>query len=405
MYMQENQHWRSYYSQYETKLQQASDYVKQPHKLRSEIEKQKKARCNTQLGLPEPDPFAIRMLRYKGFLKYPARLKNYIIAGNEPRSETRLHLPFIIDIEPNSQCNFRCTMCQVSSWNGGKRSPDMLLEELKSLIGRQPNLTEVKLHGIGEPLLHPNYIEMIQYLVDRQIWVRTNTNGSLLHLRDNYRRLIDAGIGEIQTSFDGATKEVFEKIRRRSNFEQVVENLTRLNAYANTKQRLYTRMWVLLQKDNRHQLLDFVAMAERMGFRRLSFSINLNHWGIEAWYRKNKPKQINGELTDEETDRLAETGKRSGIEITFWTQAQKYTTDDPQSLCPWPFQRPYISCDMRLVPCCMIGNPEVVDLGDARDFEETWNGSAYKSFRKAHLTGNIPPYCQNCYDLSSSVLK
>ncbi len=169
-----------------------------------------------------------------------------------------------MDIEPNSRCNFRCIMCQVSEWENGKRSEDMTLEQLQAFIESQPGLTEVKLHGMGEPLMHPRYIEMVRYLVERDLWVRTNTNSSLLHARDNYRRLIDAGIGEIQTSVDGATKEVFEKIRRRSNFEQVVSNLTLLNRYANTKDRPYTRMWVVVQEYNRHQIFEFVY-REKVG--------------------------------------------------------------------------------------------------------------------------------------------
>ena len=72
---------------------------------------------------------------------------------------------------------------------------------------------------------------MVKYLVEQNLWVRTNANGSLLHIRDNYKKVIDAGIGEIQCSFDGATKEVFESIRKKSNYNKVVENLTKLNSY------------------------------------------------------------------------------------------------------------------------------------------------------------------------------
>ena len=42
------------------------------------------------------------------------------------------------------------------------------------------------------------FFEMIQYARARQIWVRTTTNASLLHAKDNYRKLVDSGVNEIQ---------------------------------------------------------------------------------------------------------------------------------------------------------------------------------------------------------------
>jgi pyrroloquinoline quinone biosynthesis protein E len=52
---------------------------------------------------------------------------------------------------------------------------------------------------------------------------------------------------------------------------------------------------------------------------------------------------------------------------------------------------------MRYVPCCIIGNPEVSDLGDARKLTEAWNGAAVKAFREDHLAGRIPEVCKSCY--------
>lgn len=382
---------------YERALQEAKDYVVHPDKLRAELELREKKRDPMQLRVPEADPYTYRMTLYRGFVRFPERLKNLIIAQNEPRSPVRSFLPTIMDVEPNSHCNFRCIMCQVSGWKNGKRADDLTLEELKEFMEEQPGLVEVKLHGMGEPLLHKDYSDMVQYLSERDIWVRTNINGSLLHVRENYRRLIDAGIGEVQSSFDGATKEVFEKIRRNSNFERVVQNLTLLNDYANRQDRLYTRMWVVVQEHNRHQIFGFVELAKQTGFRRLTFSLSLNDWGQEDWREKNAALQAKQDLSLEERQQLAEIALRDGIDISIWKQADKYSTESPETTCPWPFNRPYISCDLRVVPCCMIANPEIADLGDAKDFEQVWNGPAYQAFRQAHLDGRIPKVCQGCY--------
>jgi MoaA/NifB/PqqE/SkfB family radical SAM enzyme len=397
MFMNEDTFQSQYGDMYYQTLENAKAYVSAPESLLAEIESEKAEKKSNKLYAPAPDLFAYRMTLYRGFIRYPERLKNFVVSKNEPRSKTRSFIPPILDLEPNSRCNFRCIMCQVSEWEKGKRADDLTYDDFVAFMEKHPYFTEIKLHGMGEPLMHKHYMDMVQYLTERDVWVRTTVNGSLLHLRDNYRRLIDAGIGEVQTSFDGATKEVFEEIRRNSNFERVVDNLTLLNAYANGKDRLYTRMWVLVQQRNRHQLFEFVELAKKMGFRRLTFSISLNDWGQEDWHTKNRELQAYQGLTTEEEETLLEISQRDGIDISVWYQADKYSVEHVDTLCPWVFDRPYVSSDMRVVPCAMIANPEILDLGDAHNLSETWNSSQYQAFRQAHLDGKIPECCRHCY--------
>ena len=53
---------------------------------------------------------------------------------------------------------------------------------------------------------------------------------------------------------------------------------------------------------------------------------------------------------------------------------------------------------MQIVPCCMIGNPEVKSLGNAKEFTKNWNNNKYQSFRESHLNNNIENVCKNCYE-------
>jgi pyrroloquinoline quinone biosynthesis protein E len=394
--MPESDFQSKYGALYDRALSEAREYVSDPSRLKADIERKAKAIGSPVLRAPSPDQSAYLMMRYMGFVRYPERLRNFIAAESEPRSASRSFMPHIMDVEPNSRCNFRCAMCQVSGWKNGKRAPDLTLGAFKGLMGELlPLLTEVKLQGMGDPLLNKDFFEMCEYLAGADIWIRTSINGSLLHLNENYRRLIDSGVGEVQASFDGATKEVYEGIRKRSSFEQVVRNFTMLNDYANKKDRLYTRMWVLLHESNRGQLPDFVLMAKKMGFRRLSFS-TLHDWGQEDWKKKNDKVKVSG-LSEEEKMKLAESARREDIDITLWETGGKYYTQDAGSLCPWPFGRLYISSDLRVVPCCMIGNPDIADFGDARELKKIWNGPAYAAFREAHMQGKIPAFCRNCY--------
>jgi pyrroloquinoline quinone biosynthesis protein E len=95
--------------------------------------------------------------------------------------------------------------------------------------------------------------------------------------------------------------------------------------------------------------------------------------------------------------RLLERGRALGVRLGFWTVTDKYSARRPDTLCPWPFERLYVSSDMRVVPCCTIANPQVIDLGDAADLVAVWHSEAYETFRRDHREGRIPQACQGCY--------
>jgi MoaA/NifB/PqqE/SkfB family radical SAM enzyme len=92
---------------------------------------------------------------------------------------------------------------------------------------------EIHLHNFGEPLLDMHLEERIRYAKERGIRkVKMFCNGSLLNAA-RAEGLIRAGLDEIKISFDGATREEFEKIRVPLKFDRVVENVKRLVALRN----------------------------------------------------------------------------------------------------------------------------------------------------------------------------
>lgn len=352
-----------------------------------------------QLPKPYPDPVAYQETQRQALASDPRKKANYERYLESSLSVQVDHLPIKLDAENVSRCNFRCTMCQVSDWGPSyQRAEDMSVEDFKNLIDEQYGLLEIKLQGMGEPLLgRDDYFEMIRYARSKHLWVRTVTNASLLHYRDNYKKLIDTDVNEVQISIDGATKETFEKIRVGSKFELVVANCKLINDYCNDLGLLRTRMWAVIQQGNIDDFLKFVELAHQMRFKRLTLSLSLGDWGQVKWSEINGLATVTEKLTPELTAEAIEIGLRLGVEVTFWDGTQKYSTHSRETLCRWPFERAYVSSDMRIVPCCIIANPEVSDLGDAHNFTKSWNSEDYHEFRRAHLEGRIPEVCGTCY--------
>mgnify|MGYP001616489505 CR=1 FL=1 len=352
------------------------------------------------MKLPRPEPSA-------GVLAYateredclsldPLKRENFKTYLKDRKALTGF-LPIKLDIENCSRCNFACTMCAVSKWAHGKRAKDMTLEEFKHLIDEQYGLVEIKLNGLGEALMQgDDYFEMIKYARSKRIWVRMTTNGSLLHLRDNYKKLIDSGVNEIDISIDGANKKVFEGIRIQSDFDQVIENAKLLNTYCESLGIIRTKMWTLVQKGNYTDLVNHLHLAEYMRFRNVVFSLNMHGWADPELKVRNEAEMVT--LSDDYLGHLLETAKNKGIRLSFWDVNDKFDTDKPENLCPWPFERSLVTSDSRTVPCCMIADPSKFEFGEGKKtFLQNWTGKEYEDFRRSHLEGRIPDVCKACY--------
>ncbi len=342
-----------------------------------------------------------RILNYR-LLMYPECKSNYEKYQTMCREGYKIEcgcLPVKIDYEVSSHCNFRCTMCLMNEI-GDHRPANMSFEDFKESLDSQKGLVEVKLQGMGEPLLNPDFFKMVEYATANHIWVRTTTNASLLHLNDNYKKMIDLEIGEIQISVDGATKETFESIRVGSNFDLVVNNCKLLNTYAEANRggTWRTSCWMLVQKDNVHEVEQLLELAAEMKFTRLTYSVAIGDWSKDNWTEINGQKETKDLFTEEYAQKLIHRGKELGITVTFWDGKDKYVYDKKKDkICAWLFGRAYISADMRIVPCCVVSDSATCDMGDARNFTAEWNHDRYQELRRLHLEGKVPKMCRNCY--------
>lgn len=343
---------------------------------------------------PSPDLKAYNETIDRGFKMFPRRYQNYLIYKDFARSPKVSHMPIKLDIENVNRCNLKCEMCQVSTFKNQKRSDDLSLGDFKNILDKQYGVFEIKIQGIGEPFLHEDFIKMVEYASSKSIWVRSTTNATLLHKKENYKKIIDANIGELQISVDGVTKETYEKIRKNGSFQKVVENCKLINDYCGSIGTNKTRMWVLLQQDNFHELNTFPEFAKELGFKRLTISMDVNGWGSKEWTYKNEQRRVNDKIIQNNINELLIKATKFSIDLSFWDIATKYSKENP---CPWPFERSYISSDKKVVPCCMIGNPEIYNFGELGEFEDIWNSQRYIQFREAHLSGKVPSVCKYCY--------
>lgn len=90
-----------------------------------------------------------------------------------------MELSKFVQIEPVGQCNLKCRMCPIQFRKDGALGGPaafMCYEVFCQLVDQFPCMEELHLQGLGEPMLHPRYFDMVRYASARGVQVSTNTN-------------------------------------------------------------------------------------------------------------------------------------------------------------------------------------------------------------------------------------
>lgn len=132
-----------------------------------------------------------------------------------PSLEYQLSAPLLVVIEITKRCNLHCAYCYNRlGEHRNFNSPDLDFQTLAELIEDIANnhVFEVNLSG-GEPLLHPEIIQVIELLKSKNIGISIVSNGTMV-TEEKSRALSDLGIvPNIQISFDSHLASIHEKTR------------------------------------------------------------------------------------------------------------------------------------------------------------------------------------------------
>src|SRR5207237_3461470 len=107
----------------------------------------------------------------------PPRLRNSATVFGHPSAAPPL--PTFVQIEPVGQCNLRCQMCAIQFRNDGPPHGPlafMPLETFTRIVDEFGAIEQLHLQGLGEPMMHPRFFDLVAYAARRGIRVTTNSN-------------------------------------------------------------------------------------------------------------------------------------------------------------------------------------------------------------------------------------
>lgn len=285
-----------------------------------------------------------------------------------PKSFHVCQFPLFLDVEATDRCNLKCPFCLRASNPELIQNKNMPYDMFKKIIdeGAENGLYGVKFSIIGEPLMHPEIHRFVKYAKEKGlIDVYFNTNATLLN-GARARKLIAAGLDRISISIEGHTKEVYEKYRVGSNFETVVDNITRLQRLKNELGVTYpkVRVQTVLLPELSDQIDEYVAfwteIVDEVGF----------------------------------LDYQPRIDKRDPL-ISDWSCCQLW-------------QRMAILVDGTIIPC-NHDEKKIMQLGTINEvsIHDAWHSKKLNKMRLKHKVGNahLIPSCNDCYLRASEIRK
>lgn len=324
-----------------------------------------------------------------------------------------MKLPTYLQVEPVGQCNLRCTMCPIQFRKDGPPfGPPafMTFETFVALVDGFQHLEELHLQGLGEPMLHPRFLDMIDYAATRGIRVTTNSNFTLVSAR-RIEQLVGSRLDCLHVSVDGATAATYEAIRVRGRFDRLVGNLRRFaeaRSRAGRGPRLH--LVAVVMRCNLDELAGIVRLGAGVGAEEV-FVQHLCHDFAEetlpADYRPMRDYVEQQTLLGESPDRIERAfgeARRVADECKVAVRLPRPRprphppgTPGPQR-CDWPWRGAYVSYQGQAMPCCMISTPDRLNFGNLveQGVEATWNGAGYEAFRRALDSDEPPAVCRSC---------
>ncbi len=189
-----------------------------------------------------------------------------------------LDAPICLTWELTYACNLDCIHCLSSS---GRRDPRELdTGEAKAIIDemRAMQVFYVNIGG-GEPMIRPDFFELVDYATRSGVGVKFSTNGSRIDA-ERAHQLAAMDYLDIQISLDGADAATNDAVRGEGSFATAMAAMANLQA-ANFGQ---FKISVVMTRHNIPQLDQFEALANRFGAELRLTRLRPAGRGADSWH-------------------------------------------------------------------------------------------------------------------------
>lgn len=289
-------------------------------------------------------------------------------------------MPLSLNFEPTTSCNLRCPECP-SGLRSFSRPTGMLEQKFfqKTIDEIHDKLIYLTFYFQGEPYLNPNFLDMVKYASQKNIFTFTSTNAHYLN-DENARRTVESGLDKLIISIDGTTQEVYERYRVGGNLDKVMEgtkNILKWKKQLRSKTP-YIVFQFLVVKPNEHQIEDAKKLTKELGVDEIKFKT------AQIYKYENGNELI--------PDNIAYSRYKKNADGTYSIKNKLLNQ------CWRMWSGSVITWDGLVVPCCFDKDAQH-RLGNLKEtsFKEVWDSGGYNNFRSSILNSRKEiDICSNC---------
>ncbi|MCM1251870.1 MAG: radical SAM protein [Clostridium sp.] len=288
-----------------------------------------------------------------------------------------INTPFVCHVEVTNVCNFRCEFCAsvdnpaIKNVKKGFMEYSLFCKIVDDLCEFDGRLKQMVFHLLGEPLMHPQIVDMIVYAKKKNVSQKLimYTNGDRL-TPEVSRMICDAGIDYIQFSIEHINSEGYEKITRtKVDYDKLLANIGYLCAYKSSECFVSAKILDcgLTEADKTKFYSDFEKITDECH--------------IEV------PMQVLPESVRDTTFGNGQHTTNDGYALNY------------KDVCTPPFYLLGIACDGLVSPCECDWSKSIC-IGDVnkQSLKQIWNGENRKNFLKMQLAKqrSVSPICGKC---------
>lgn len=230
----------------------------------------------------------------------------------------------------------------------------------------------VRYTGEGEPLIHPEGYEMIEYAVRSSgVYVTLTTNGTIMNEKRT-RKLLEAGVHMIDISIDAYSPETYARIRVNGDLNVTRANVQRLLGWVRSASAPTKVVVSYVEQDlNRHETASFDKFWKEQGA----------HFVV-----------------------IRRLHSAAGAVVSVANLMRTANRAIPRRPCVYPWERIILNPrGLAFCPADWTHGAHVVDYSTAT-IHETWSGEFYRALRAAHLQNDFAKhkFCGQCPDWAAT---
>jgi len=237
---------------------------------------------------------------------------------------------------------------------------------------KMKNLKTVKFCGnFGDPLMHPDLNEVINFFQNQQIAISTNAS---LRSRQWWSDLGEKENVSVTFCIDGIGK-THELYRRNTSYDKIIKNAKAFIDAGGT-----ARWQFIVFKHNEHQLNEAKKLSEEMGFKEIKIMYSDRFDTDNKWkVYDNNEYLYDLEKSSHQTTLRESLGAPEGEK--YWKSLNE---NKGAITCIWSeARRLYIHSDGTVYPCCMLGS-----IQSGKNIEKLMLKKLVKDFKKIDLHHN-----------------